>query len=76
LFRKGDKVILKTNLVKKQYYGVLPYFSDLEQHQGDIMTIYKSYVKDGFRIYIVSENNYTWAEEMLNEYLYIGGIKC
>ena len=65
MFKNGTKVTLKTNLVRKQYYGILPYFEDLEYWQGKVMTIQKSYIKEDCNMYLVDENNYTWAEEML-----------
>lgn len=65
-FKKGTKVTLKTTLVRKQYYGLLPYFEDLEVWQGKEMTIQKSYIKNDYVHYIVKENNHIWAEEMLN----------
>ena len=67
MFKKGYKVTLKTTLVRKQYYGILPYFEDLEYWQGKEMTIQKSYIKEEHRMYLVDENNRTWSEEMLNE---------
>ena len=67
MYRKGDRVVLRTTLVRKKYYGILPYFEDLEYWQGKEMTIQKSYIKEEHRIYLVNENNRTWAEEMLNE---------
>ena len=65
MFKKGTKVTLKTNLVQKYHYGILPYFEDLEQWQGKEMTIQKGYIKDEHVVYMVDENNYIWAEEML-----------
>ena len=65
MFRKGTKVTLKTTLVRKKYYGPLPYFEDLEVWQGEKMTIQRGYTKLGSVLYIVEENNYIWAEDML-----------
>ena len=65
MYRKGDRVTLKTNLVRKKYYGILPYFEDLEVWQGRVMTIQKSYIKEDYNMYLVNENNRTWAEGML-----------
>ena len=64
-YNKGTKVTLKTTLVRKRYYGILPYFEDLTVWQGREMTIQKSYIKEDCNMYLVDENNYTWAEEML-----------
>ena len=66
LFRKGDKVILKTDLVLKEYYGGGYYYDDLQFWQGKEMTIQKKYTKNGDTYYLVNENNYTWAEGLLD----------
>ena len=65
MFRIGDKVELRDDLIPKKYYGLLPYFLDLEYWQYKEMTIEKSYMKNGYRHYIMEENYYIWSEEML-----------
>lgn len=64
-YKIGDKVRIKSNLIRGYSYGVNRFVKEMEEHRGKIMTIDSI---NGYE-YKLKDTYWTWTSEMFDPYI-------